>query len=522
MSTELIKTPIPFLMMGLYLLIVVGLSMRAVIRQKIARGGKERSFEDFYTGNKSMSAFVVGLVTIVTFYSGTTFTGRVGFFYNYGVVALTTLFSSATSGVIMFFLAEKVWPISKRYHCSTLSDMMELRYQRRYVKLLTSLIIVSFNIIWLITEIRTLGLIVNVASAGRISAVAGSIAAFTVIIVYVCTGGIHSVAAVDSFSSLLMLAGSVVAVVYLIAHFYHGNLAEMFRLGLEANPDLWVVSNQGTYGFPYWFSSIIVSTVVMLVYPSNYMSICLGKSVKEVKKASIAAAFSGPWLVIYGVIAAAALGLKGQGIQIANPESAFLEMLSYSGNGLMLGLVTTFILAASLGTLDSTLISLSGILANDVVMNVVQMKRKVPCIGSAKAAEMKKEAGIGNEVTITRLLIIFLGVMALYLSTKQLTLMVLLANYASNGLLQVVPAVMGGLYWKKATPQAAVASMLSGVGTYLVLDTVKRVVFHGAETFFGGYFLGIPAVAVGTMVLIAVSLAGNTKTQETIAEDFFK
>lgn len=92
----------------------------------------------------------------------------------------------------MFFLAEKVWPISKRYHCSTLSDMMELRYQRRYVKLLTSLIIVSFNIIWLITEIRTLGLIVNVASAGRISAVAGSIAAFTVIIVYVCTGGIHA------------------------------------------------------------------------------------------------------------------------------------------------------------------------------------------------------------------------------------------------------------------------------------------------------------------------------------------
>lgn len=57
---------------------------------------------------------------------------------------------------------------------------------------------------------------------------------------------------------------------------------------------------------------------------------------------------------------------------------------------------------------------------------------------------------------------------------------------------------------------------------FLEMDTVKRVVFHGAETFFGGYFLGIPAVAVGTMVLIAVSLAGNTKTQETIAEDFFK
>lgn len=515
----LLKTSLPFLMMGLYMAIVVTLSFRTVWRNRWRQKGQGQSFEDFYTGNKSMPAIVVGLVTIVTFYSGTTFTGRVGFVYNYGVVGLTTLFSSAASGVIMFFLAEKVWPLSKKYHCSTLSDMLELRYQNRYVKLLTGLIIVSFNIIWLITEIRTLGIIVNIASGGAISPTVGSIMAFLIIMAYVCTGGIRSVAAVDSFSSAFMLIGSVMAVVFVIVRFYHGSITDMFLSSMEVNPKLWIVSDDSVYGYSYWFSSIVVSTIVMLVYPSNYMSICMGKSVKAVKKASLAAAFSGPWLVIYGIIAAAALGLQTKGIQIQNPEAALMEMISYSGSGLMLGIVTTFVLAASLGTLDSTLISLSGILSNDVVMNLRNLKNKVPCIGNSGAGQVSRVNG-RQEVLITRCFIILLGVTAMYLSTKQLTLMVLLANYASNGLLQVVPAVVGGLYWRKATPQAAIASMVSGVAVYIGLDTVKKYMFQGDPNFFGGYFLGLPALALGSVVFLVVTLATYKKYYEGTEEEY--
>lgn len=504
-ANNLMKTSVPFIMMGIYFLIVIMLSVRTVVKERRRRAGAGQSFEDFYTAGKSMPAFVVGMITIVTFYSGTTFTGRVGFFCNYGVVALTTLFSSAASGVIMFFLAEKVWPISKKYHCSTLSDMLELLYQSRGVKLFTGVIIVCFNIIWLITEIRTLGIIVNIASGGAISHVMGSALAFTIIIAYVCTGGIRSVAAVDTFSSTFMLVGSVVAVIYLVVHFYDGNVSGMFAAAMAENPDLWVISDAGTYNYPYWFSSVVVSTVVMLVYPSNYMSICLGKSIRAVKKASLTAAFSGLWLVIYGVIGTAALGLQAGGMEFHNLESALLEMISYSGNGLMLGIVTTFVLAASLGTLDSTLISLSGILSNDIVMNLYHMR--------------KGKSGLslsGKDVILTRIFILGLGFSALFLSTKQNELMVLLANYASNGLLQIVPAVLGALFWKKATAQGAMASMSAGVITYIGLDLVKKYGFANSPDFFGGYFLGLPACVVGAVVLVAVSLA-TCKEERKIA-----
>lgn len=526
----LLKTPIPFVMMGLYIIVVGFLSYRTVLLAKIKRNNKTQNFEEFYTGNKSMPAIVVGLLTIVTFYSGTTFTGRVGFFYNYGVVGLTTLFSSAASGVIMFFLAEKIWPISKKYHCSTLSDMLEFRYQSRYVKMITALIIVSFNIIWLITEIKTLGIIVNIASGGLISTTVGSGIMFSIIITYVCTGGVRSVAAVDSFSSVLMLTGSVVAVVFIINRFYQGDISALFAASINEAPKLWTISNEGIYGYAYWFSSVIVSTIVMLVYPSNYMSICMGKSVKAVKKASLAAALSGPWLFIYGIIAAAAIGLTSSGIMIQNPEAALLEMISYSGSGLMLGIVTTTVLAASLGTLDSTLISLSGILSNDIYMNFWHIRNKSTCIGARPDGVPKKNTRKikeGREVFITRSFILLLGGLAFLLSLKQLPLLVLLANYASNGLLQVVPAVVGGMYWKKATPTAAVISMISGTSCYLFLETIKRVIYAGSPDFMGGFFLGIPSLLFGTVVfIIAAKLTckncyQDMKKYENVFQAFF-
>ncbi len=506
MTARLMTTPIPFIMMGIYIVIVLCLSCKSVIAGRLIRKGKAQTFEDFFTGNKSMSAVVVGLVTIVTFYSGTTFTGRVGFFYHYGVIALTTVFSCAASGIVMFFLAEKIWPMAKKYHCSTLSDILELRYQSRYVKLLAAFIIISFNIIWLITEIRTLGIIVHIASGGIIAQATGAGLAFSIVILYVCTGGVRSVAMVDSFSALVMLCGSAICVIFLIVWYYDGSIQQMTWRAIAKDPQLWVVGDN-EFGFPYWISSITVSTLVMLIYPSNYMSICMGNSVRAVKKAALAVSCSGPWLMVYGIIAMAALGLGGGAIQ--NPESALLEMISYSGCGLMLGIVTTFIFAASLGTLDSTLISLSGILSNDIVINMNHIATHKACIGQQEenpAQPKKMKSSTGAEVKLTRCFILLLGISAWFLSLRDLPLLVLLANYASNGILQILPATIGGLYWKKATPAGAMTSMVAGVSAFLLLNFIKENFYQNSEHFMGGYFLGLPALLVGLIVFIAVSL----------------
>lgn len=521
--SEYLQSPVPFIMMGIYICIVIFLSYHATLSKKMREKLKNQTFEEYYTAGKSMPAFIVGLVTIVTFYSGTTFTGRVGFAYNFGFVAATSIVSCSMVGVIMFFLSEKIWPLSKKYRLSTLSDLMELRYQTKWIKLLIALTIVSFNIIWLITEIRTLGLIVNIASANAVPVQVGSAILFAIIILYVATGGIRSVAAVDSFSSALMLAGSVVTIIFIVIVYYGGDFGTIFETVRTGYPEKMVFDLNGKFSIPYWVSSVIVSGVVMLAYPSNYMGICLAKSVKAVKKSAIATSLSGPWLIVYIIIGYAALGLTTKGFEIGNPEAALLEMVSFGGNAVMLGLVTTFILAAALGTLDSTLISLSGLISNDIITNSKRIRTLDPCIGElgddTKIINSRVEKNAKKEVRLTRIIILCLGTIAFCFSLAQLPLMVLMVNYATNGIVQVVPLVIGGIYWKKATPVGAITALISGVGSYLLFEAIKLNL--------GGFFLSLPALGINICVFVVVSLLTYKKYyaekshMQNLYDDFF-
>lgn len=511
---------VPFLMMISYIICVVVLSYRASFSKKAREKKINQSFEDYYTAGKSMPAVVVGLLTIVTFYSGTTFTGRVGFCYNYGFVAITSIVSCSMVGIIMYFLSEKIWPISKKYHLSTLSDFMELRYETKWIKLLIACTILSFNIIWLITEIKTLGMVVNVASNSKISIEVGSIIAFSVIMLYVITGGIRSVAAVDSFSAVLMLCGSLITVFYIAFHYYDGNIINIFAEVQKVAPEKIIFDTNGIYTEPYWISSIIMSAICMMVYPSNYMSICLAKDVKSVKKSALMASLSGIWLVVFVVFAYAALGLSDSGLLVSNPEESLLLMINNSGNALIMGLVTTFILAATLGTLDSTLISLSGIVSNDIFTNIKKIRAKEKCLGYYNYDEIKStmEENGHNEVRLTRIIIFVLGIIAMILSQYETPLMVLMVNYATNGLVQIVPLVIGGLYWRKATAKGAAAALISGVSSYLLMEYLKVNI--------GGYFLSFPALLINTIVFIVVSKLtfnpqNHTEHHERILNDFF-
>lgn len=521
----LIKSPIPFIMMLAYILVVCAIAYSQGFSKKARERKKNQTFEDYLTGNKSRNAIVVFLITIVTFYSGTTFTGRVGFFYNYGVAGLGSVVVCASTGLVMYFLSEKVWPIAKKYRLSTLSDIMELRYQSRWVKFFVSLIIICFNIIWLITEIRTLGLAMNLASGGNIPTKVGSVIAFAIIIIYVTTGGVASVALVDSFSACVMLGGSMVVLIYILNFFFGGSLVDMFASAGSMKEGLYVLNTTGDFNIPYWFSNVLLGTMVMLVYPSNFMSICLAKNVREVKKSSIATAGAGIWLSIYAIFGAAVLGATAKGFTINDPQSGILELCSLAGSPIMLGIVCTFILAAALGTLDSTLISLSGLLSNDLLTNVMRMRRKEPCIGangdSTATINERVTKDAKGEIFRTRMLVLGLGIIGLCFSMTELPLLTLLTDVATNGMVLVCPTIAAGLFWKKVTPQGAIASMLASEATFIIMYA------SGIRYVFDGFFLGIPAIIVGIIVLVAVSLATCKKyyaeheAQKGVYEDFY-
>ncbi|MBF7096746.1 sodium:solute symporter family protein [Alkalibacter mobilis] len=512
---------IPFIMMGGLMVAVLGLSYKATISKRLL--GRSETFEDFYTGNKSFATFTVALVTLVTFYSGSTFTGRVGYTFSNGVAALSVIPSCAMAGVIMYFLAEKVWPLAKKYRLSTLADLLELRYQNRYVKAIVATTIVSFNIIWLILEIRTLGYIINIVSGGLISDTIGSLIGFSVIVMYVVTGGVKSVASVDSFTSLVVLTFSFATLLFILGSFYNGSITNIFEVIRDVAPEKMVFETSGEWGWKFWLSIMIIDTPTGFIYPANFMMICMGKDTKTIKKSAMFTALSGSWLALVVVLGFAAYGITTMGYTIVNPESSLLEMVTLLSSPFFVGVVATFIFAAALGTLDSTLIGLSGLISNDIIGGIKQIRTKEPLIGSVegngKAINERVTKNSKQEIRRTRIAIVTLGAVAFLLSLYDLPVMMLMIALASGGLIQVAPIIVGGLWWKKSTPVAGLAGMGIGLTTYII--------FHLSGLDLGGLYVSVPAIILNIIVYVSVSLLTYKKhhadhpQMEKILKDFF-
>ena len=84
---------IPFIMIGAYFLILIFLTLRT------PKTTKSSSFEEFYTGSKSMGAIVVGLIMLVTYFSGSTWTGWTGFTASFGVYPASSKRSAPLSEI---------------------------------------------------------------------------------------------------------------------------------------------------------------------------------------------------------------------------------------------------------------------------------------------------------------------------------------------------------------------------------------------------------------------------------------
>lgn len=484
---------IPFIMIGVYFLILVFLTLRT------PKTTKTSSFEEFYTGSKSMGAIVVGLIMLVTYFSGSTWTGWTGFTASFGVFGVYCIPYSVSAGVIMYLIAGKVWPLGKHYQLSTLADLYELRYRSTALKILSGAIGAVMNITWITMEIVTIGYIINIATAGAVSNAVGSLAGVVFMAGYTLWGGIKSVASVNTFQSVLMVVGSIAVVIFLIYSNY-GSVAHMFDIVSQVSPESLTLPGPGGTGTnAQWFSFIFLCSVGVMCYPSLYLKMYLGKSTNEVKKSAIFNAAGGFWSVTF-ILAGFAIAAypSVSGTAIDNVEEGLLLILQNSGSPFMFGLTCIFILAACMGTVDGTLLAISGIFSSDVLEGFRRISRKEPPVGEPGYVRQNDAANSSKVVFQTRIIIVIIAICAYIITLFNLPLLVWVAMINYQGIAQLFVPMVGAVLWKKATKAGAFAGIISGfVVTIALMVTGVNL---------AGFLPGVFGVIVGAAAFIIVSL----------------
>jgi cation/acetate symporter len=208
-----------------------------------------------------------------------------------------------------------------------------------------------------------------------------------------------------------------------------------------------------------------------------------------------------------GLVQLAEMRIGQDIVVLATPEIAGLPYV-------VTGLVAAGGLAAALSTADGLLLTIANALSHDFYYKMIN-----------------PNASTQKRVMISKILLLFVALGAAYVAAqKPADILFLVSAAFSFGAAAFFPALVGGVFWKRANKWGAVAGMTAGLGTcfYYMATTQPwlRSVF-GVTSPIGDHIwfdiqpisAGVFGVPVGVLTLIVVSLltpAPDRKTQQFV------
>ena len=101
--------------------------------------------------------------------------------------------------------------------------------------------------------------------------------------------------------------------------------------------------------------------------------------------------------------------------------------------------------------------------------------------------------------TLAKIMVVVISAVALSIAIRSSNSLVGILLFAYNGISQLFPGVLLGLYWKRATALGALAGIVVGLGTAIFLVFSKHDPFFGLNA-------GFVALCLNLVVTTVVSL----------------
>jgi cation/acetate symporter len=199
-----------------------------------------------------------------------------------------------------------------------------------------------------------------------------------------------------------------------------------------------------------------------------------------------------------GIVQLAEIVIDGDMVVLATPEIAGLPYV-------ISGLVAAGGLAAALSTADGLLLTISNALSHDIYYKIID-----------------PEASTQKRVTISKLLLLVVAMVAAYAASLKpgdiLSVVGAAFSLASSSLF---PALVLGVFWKRANQQGAIAAILTGfiVCVYYMVHTNPQMGGAVANQWFNiaPISAGVFGVPAGMLALVVVSLLTRAPDPHSLA-----
>ncbi|MFX0070093.1 MAG: sodium:solute symporter [Candidatus Hermodarchaeota archaeon] len=178
---------------------------------------KTKTLEDFMVAGRQISPFLVGLSFGVTYFSAVMIVGGGQFSWLWGLAVVWIASIDVLVGVFMVFVffGERTKKLGEHFESMTVPQFLSKRYDEERIRAFTSIVILFFETIYLVSIYMGLSLLISIIMPGNPYAypIAVVICA-TITIFYLNVGGAHGAIWTDAAEAMIMLVGVILIFIF--------------------------------------------------------------------------------------------------------------------------------------------------------------------------------------------------------------------------------------------------------------------------------------------------------------------
>ncbi|MCG7337438.1 sodium:solute symporter family protein [Sporosarcina sp. ACRSM] len=472
------QVAITVIVLVLFLAILVGISSFAS-KSNIATPN------DFFLANRGLGTVVMVMTTGASYFSTWTLLGSIGTHYRDGVWFSAFAAWAVVHALFIWLVGSRIWYLGRKHDFVTPGDMMEKYYKSPFLRILFAIVGMIGLIPYMLIQITGGAFSLNSLTNNAIPYWVGILIMGIFVGVIVTLSGGRGAAWGDTFMGFFF--GITLLIITFIFIKSAGGLHAFTNLQSVA-PEILVNKGQ----FPGILETALGLTFGFWIMPHMWQKFYSASSPMTLAKTSLFAPFWNSWLMALGALF---IGMFAHtpglipGLSVENSDT--IIPVFFSTYAPFFGaIVVAAVVAAAISTINSTLLTTASLLVNDIYVRFIN-----------KDVSPERITFMGK---LTVLLMTVIVVIFAFIPVAQ-GFIVPVAALGYGIVLQLVPAAIGPLFWRKGTLAGAASSIIIG-------ETALTIIYIFGSPFpFGPATTGL---ILGSISFFVVSILTTDRHEE--------
>lgn len=455
------------------------------------RSQKDEGFgKSYFAGGGNMGFLAAGMMIAASFASGGTFLSNPGLAHAWGLMWPICIATFTFSGLIAAsIINKKLKIVCNRINAVSLGAVLRNRYDdNKFIAWYTPLSIVLFTGLFLYQQMTSGARLMETMTG--LPYVYGLVIFGAILLAYTIFGGSKGTAAVSIFQGFIMTLTTVALAIGIISYARgsFGSLENAFRSLSLTSPE--IVEPASKFGFATLACYLFQVGVSGNIGKDNVaQAVKIGNSKALHNSTAITLGFVGLWSIVMPT-----LGSVGKAIF---PDVASDTIIPYCAlivlPPVFAGIVASGVAAAIQSTIAFQMLNVNSCVVMDIYDGLLKK-------GKATDKQLKN---------VNTVVVIVVMVITVAFAIQPPALIGVINNFAiAGGACAFFMPVLFGVWWKRANKYGCIASMVVGIGYYLLSTLVPALAF--------GLLPLIPSLVLACIAMVGVSLLTPTPDEKTL------